>query len=166
MAGETPITTLMNFCAANRIPSPNFILVHDGSACRNQMFFYEVRLTVNETEVRAYGTGTSKQRAKHDSAMWALDKISDMNLPQSPVTRYPISIRKLHQFCEKNGLPRPEYSLVGETGARHCKQFTIECSVSTWRDTATSSSKKAAKHLSSERVFNLLQTVDLGEHFG
>lgn len=166
MAEETPVSTLMNFCAANRIPIPDFNLLQDGTASNDPIFIYEVRLIVYETELRVVGRGSSKQRAKHESARSALERLSEMNSPPSQFTSFPVSITKLRQLCHRIGLPTPEYSLVGETGPPHCKQFTIECAVSTLKETATSFSKKAAKHIASERIFNMLQAMDLDEYFG
>ncbi|XP_026471623.1 proto-oncogene tyrosine-protein kinase ROS-like [Ctenocephalides felis] len=68
-------------------------ILRNGTASTNDpIFIYEVRLTVNETEVRAYGIGTSKQRAKHESARSALERLSEMNSPPSQFTSFPVSI--------------------------------------------------------------------------
>ncbi|XP_026464936.1 interferon-inducible double-stranded RNA-dependent protein kinase activator A homolog A-like [Ctenocephalides felis] len=163
MAQETPVSTLMNLCAAKKVPCPKFTLVHDGTATINPIFKYEVCLVLNETEIRAIGTGSSKKMAKHDCSRLALKKISEMNPIQphvlevietdagKPSTRVHESVQELIDFCRKRGLPIPEYTLIGDIGPAHAKQFTMQCAVSTFKETATAFSKKSAKHLSAKK---------------
>ncbi|XP_026470801.1 interferon-inducible double-stranded RNA-dependent protein kinase activator A homolog A-like [Ctenocephalides felis] len=176
MSQETPVTVLVNFCSAKKTPAPKFNLIRDGTGTRNPIFIYEVRVTVNEIEVRVVGSGKSKKEAKQESARLALTKLSEINLIESPVledketvegqpsTTIPVAVRKLSQFCDKNGLPIPVYNLIEETGPSHAKQYTMECTVSTFKERATASSKQAAKHVSSEAVFLILQKIDLDKH--
>ncbi|XP_026470795.1 interferon-inducible double-stranded RNA-dependent protein kinase activator A homolog A-like [Ctenocephalides felis] len=171
MTQKTPVTVLINFCSEKKIPNPILNLIQNGTGTRNPIFKYELRLNISKTEIRVIGSGKSKHDAKQDAARSALKKLSDMNLIEDketvegqPSITIPVAVRKLSQFCDDKDLPMPVYSLVEETGPAHAKQYTMECTVSTFRERATASSKQAAKHISSEAVFNILQKIDFEDH--
>lgn len=68
-------------------------------------------------------------------------------------------INELQEFCIKNKIPDPQYKIVQSTGTDHNPVFTYECRVSNVIRLANAGTKKDAKHLSAQKMFNALQQV-------
>ncbi|XP_026482860.1 interferon-inducible double-stranded RNA-dependent protein kinase activator A homolog A-like [Ctenocephalides felis] len=177
MAEETPVTILTNFCAASKLPLPEFTLIHDGAGTRNPIFKFEMRLTLKDTKITVVGARTTKTQAKQESARLALEKLSEMNLfhpkklevkdtveasTSTSANSAPVGL--LAEFCDKKHLPTPLSSLDEDTGPAHGEKFTTQCSVSTFEETASACTKNDAKQLSPQKMINMLDELDIDEH--
>ncbi|XP_063227732.1 RISC-loading complex subunit tarbp2-like [Bacillus rossius redtenbacheri] len=70
------------------------------------------------------------------------------------------SIGKLNDALRSKSLPQAEFSETGEEGPPHEKLFTITCTVSKQKESATARTKKLAKHLAAEKMLvRLLKTI-------
>lgn len=170
---KTPVSILQEFCSRNMI-NPQYDLVVNGVGTHDPIFKY--KLTVNEIVV--FGTGKSKKEAKHDAAREALklipscqsnslfvtlepeilDHVEDITSPYHGALKEN-AVGELVTLCSNNKLPDPVYKCVGEEGLAHARSFTFECHVAKLTETATSRTKKQAKHLSAKLMLQRLITM-------
>ncbi|XP_033219598.1 RISC-loading complex subunit tarbp2-like isoform X2 [Belonocnema kinseyi] len=129
--------------------------------------------------VSAMGTGRSKKEAKHAAAKAVLDKLIGVNtdtaeapLPNSipdsqslqelqgnygeeKVINNPIG--SLQEMCMSRHWPPPKYSMEGEEGLPHERQFTIVCSILKYRQVGQGKSKKLAKRQAAHKMWQALR---------
>ena len=96
----------------------------------------------------AIGSGRSKKEAKHDAAQCLLNRlnaqgitsasdpdtvdmldVSDITSPYKGMLQEN-AVGGLQELCMLNDIPVPEYTVTGDEGPAHAKQFTIMCQVS------------------------------------
>jgi len=96
----------------------------------------------------AIGSGRSKKEAKHDAAQCLLNRlnaqgvtsasdpdtvdvldVSDITSPYKGMLQEN-AVGALQELCMLNDIPVPEYTVTGDEGPAHAKQFTIMCQVS------------------------------------
>ncbi|XP_057336784.1 interferon-inducible double-stranded RNA-dependent protein kinase activator A homolog isoform X3 [Microplitis mediator] len=131
--------------------------------------------------VSAMGTGRSKKDAKHGAAKAVLDKligvssgdlatdtqinnINDLQNSQpdaegtygdEKVVNNPIG--SLQEMCMSRHWPPPKYTMEGETGLPHERQFTIVCSMLKYRQVGLGKSKKLAKRQAAHKMWQALR---------
>lgn len=96
----------------------------------------------------AVGSGRSKKEAKHDAAKCLLGRlnaqgmgsysdpdtvgmldVSDITSPYKGMLQEN-AVGALQELCALNEIQVPEYTVTGDEGPPHAKQFTIMCQVS------------------------------------
>jgi RISC-loading complex subunit TARBP2 len=96
----------------------------------------------------AIGSGRSKKEAKHDAAKCLLSRlntqevtsaadpdtvgmldVSDITSPYKGMLQEN-AVGALQELCTTNDIQVPEYTVTGDEGPAHAKQFTIMCQVS------------------------------------
>jgi dsRNA-specific ribonuclease len=96
----------------------------------------------------AIGSGRSKKEAKHDAAKCLLNRlnaqgvtsatdpdtvgmldVSDITSPYKGMLQEN-AVGALQELCMTNDMQVPEYTVTGDEGPPHAKQFTIMCQVS------------------------------------
>jgi len=96
----------------------------------------------------AIGSGRSKKEAKHDAAQCLLNRlnaqgitlasdpdtvdmldVSDITSPYKGMLQEN-AVGALQELCMLNDIPVPEYTVTGDEGPPHAKQFTMMCQVS------------------------------------
>lgn len=96
----------------------------------------------------AIGSGRSKKEAKHDAAKCLLNRlnaqgetsaadpdtvgvldVSDITSPYKGMLQEN-AVGALQELCMTNDIQVPEYTVTGDEGPPHAKQFTIMCQVS------------------------------------
>jgi RISC-loading complex subunit TARBP2 len=94
----------------------------------------------------AIGSGRSKKEAKHDAAKCLLSRlnaqgitsasdtvgvldVSDITSPYKGMLQEN-AVGTLQELCNLNDIQVPEYTVTGDEGPAHAKQFTIMCQVS------------------------------------
>lgn len=96
----------------------------------------------------AIGSGRSKKEAKHDAAKCLLNRLnaqgatsvsdpdtagmwdmSDITSPYRGMLQEN-AVGALQELCMLNDIQVPEYTVTGDEGPPHAKQFTIMCQVS------------------------------------
>jgi len=96
----------------------------------------------------AIGSGRSKKEAKHDAAKCLLSRLNAQGItsPSDPDTVDVLDVSDitspykgmlqenavgaLQELCMLNDIQVPEYTVTGDEGPPHAKQFTIMCQVS------------------------------------
>lgn len=171
MAEVSYIQSLMNLCAKGKAQLPEFTLIEDGTREKKPQFKYQVALTLQKVYIKIIGTGSSKKKAKQESAWLALEKLSEMNILQSvleairleqeisPKINYN-AVRQLRKFCKEKYILKPKYNLVAATGPLTAMDYTIECSVYMHKETGMASTKKMAKRFAADRMLKKLKEID------
>ncbi|KAJ2950510.1 hypothetical protein O0L34_g8754 [Tuta absoluta] len=63
----------------------------------------------------------------------------------------------LKDLCEEYHLPGVEYTLIGDTGPPHMREFTIRVRIGQHERTATSTTKKAARQMAAEQLYKYMR---------
>ncbi|XP_012262946.2 RISC-loading complex subunit tarbp2-like isoform X1 [Athalia rosae] len=182
MPAKTPVSVLQELLS-RRGTTPNYELVQIEGAIHEPTFRYRVTVAdVVDPIVSAMGTGRSKKEAKHAAAKAVLDKLigvnteaTDMPLPNSitdgqnlqelqgfgedKVVGNPIG--SLQEMCMSCHWPPPKYTMEGEEGLPHERQFTIVCSILKYRQVGVGKSKKLAKRQAADKMWRTLQDTPI-----
>ncbi|XP_043463759.1 interferon-inducible double-stranded RNA-dependent protein kinase activator A homolog isoform X3 [Leptopilina heterotoma] len=174
LPGKTPVSVLQELLS-RRGTTPKYELVQIEGAIHEPTFRYRVTVA----DVVAMGTGRSKKEAKHAAAKAVLDKLIGVNtetadapLPNSipdsqglqemqgnygeeKVINNPIG--SLQEMCMSRHWPPPKYSMEGEEGLPHERQFTIVCSILKYRQIGQGKSKKLAKRQAAHKMWQNLR---------
>ncbi|XP_033219602.1 RISC-loading complex subunit tarbp2-like isoform X6 [Belonocnema kinseyi] len=174
LPGKTPVSVLQELLS-RRGTTPKYELVQIEGAIHEPTFRYRVTVA----DVVAMGTGRSKKEAKHAAAKAVLDKLIGVNtdtaeapLPNSipdsqslqelqgnygeeKVINNPIG--SLQEMCMSRHWPPPKYSMEGEEGLPHERQFTIVCSILKYRQVGQGKSKKLAKRQAAHKMWQALR---------
>lgn len=165
---KTPVMVLQELTVKHTVPPPVYELIPEltKQGTHKNEFFYQVRVF----DSYAYGTGSSKQIAKHDAAknmLNQLQKIGVYHPAENPVQGFvpgcatlndkPIKtsvncIGTLCELCEENKIPQPQFEEISDVGPPHCRQFTYDCVVASVRTRATAGTKKQAKQLAAKEM--------------
>ncbi|XP_043463760.1 interferon-inducible double-stranded RNA-dependent protein kinase activator A homolog isoform X4 [Leptopilina heterotoma] len=180
LPGKTPVSVLQELLS-RRGTTPKYELVQIEGAIHEPTFRYRVTVAdvVADPIVSAMGTGRSKKEAKHAAAKAVLDKLIGVNtetadapLPNSipdsqglqemqgnygeeKVINNPIG--SLQEMCMSRHWPPPKYSMEGEEGLPHERQFTIVCSILKYRQIGQGKSKKLAKRQAAHKMWQNLR---------
>ncbi|XP_043463758.1 interferon-inducible double-stranded RNA-dependent protein kinase activator A homolog isoform X2 [Leptopilina heterotoma] len=179
LPGKTPVSVLQELLS-RRGTTPKYELVQIEGAIHEPTFRYRVTVAdVVDPIVSAMGTGRSKKEAKHAAAKAVLDKLIGVNtetadapLPNSipdsqglqemqgnygeeKVINNPIG--SLQEMCMSRHWPPPKYSMEGEEGLPHERQFTIVCSILKYRQIGQGKSKKLAKRQAAHKMWQNLR---------
>lgn len=177
---KTPVMVLQELSVKRGVPPPVYELVPEltKQGTHKNEFYYEVSAFADV----AYGSGSSKQIAKHDAARNMLNQLQACGLyrpSENPVQGFvpgfatldnkPIKtsvncIGTLCDLCEENKIPQPRFEEVSDVGPPHCRQFTYDCIVSSVRTRAMASTKKQAKQLAAEQMLERLYFSFLSVH--
>lgn len=171
MNSKTPVSILQEMCIRNG-DVPQYELIHDGGGSHEAIFKY--RVLVGESS--AIGSGRSKKEAKHDAAKCLLSRlnaldtassldpdtvgvvdVSDITSPYKGMLQEN-AVGALQELCMTNEIQVPEYTVIGDEGPPHAKQFTIMCQVSKLNESAVARTKKQAKQQAAFRMLNRLKT--------
>ncbi|KMQ92564.1 interferon-inducible double stranded rna-dependent protein kinase activator a [Lasius niger] len=188
LPSKTPVSVLQELLS-RRGTIPKYELVQIEGAIHEPTFRYRVTVA----DVVAMGTGRSKKEAKHAAAKAVLDKLIGVNtesaesplpnsLPDSQnlqelqsygeekVVNNPIGA--LQEMCMSRHWPPPKYTMEGEEGLPHERQFTIVCSILKYREVGQGKSKKVAKRHAAHKMWQALHdmnnqtpTVDEDENY-
>ncbi|XP_066581474.1 protein Loquacious-like isoform X2 [Prorops nasuta] len=173
LPSKTPVSVLQELLS-RRGTVPKYELVQIEGAIHEPTFRYRVTVA----DVVAMGTGRSKKEAKHAAAKNVLDKLigattdsDDSPLPNSlpdsqslqelqgygeeKVVSNPIGA--LQEMCMSRHWPPPKYTMEGEEGLPHERQFTIVCSILKYREVGQGKSKKVAKRHAAHKMWHSLQ---------
>lgn len=134
--------------------------------------------TVSAFERTATARGKSKKEAKHMCAFMLLTELKTVekfqaeltDIPQPPGTTcagmeteqqlvHGDPVSALLDMCVQRDWPIATFTLMKAGGASHAPSFTIECRVATIARCATSSTKKAAKHLAAEALLTVIDKI-------
>ncbi|KAL7304211.1 hypothetical protein TKK_0003405 [Trichogramma kaykai] len=176
---KTPVSLLQEMMIKQGCV-PNWQLIHDGGGGHENTFTFGVTCD----GLKAQGTGRSKKDAKHNAAKALLQKIAERNnLPQLPpsVTESPVrtpqpielpastqlppdmpfhnAIGNLKDLCTINHLRDLKFETIDEVGPPHARIFTVECTVSTFREIGIATSKKEAKHRAAKEMLVKIQDL-------
>ncbi|XP_063989845.1 interferon-inducible double-stranded RNA-dependent protein kinase activator A-like isoform X2 [Diachasmimorpha longicaudata] len=171
---KTPVSVLQELLS-RRGTTPKYELVQIEGAVHEPTFRYRVTVA----DVVAIGTGRSKKDAKHAAAKAVLDKLIGVNAetPEAPI---PNSIPEtqsiqdmqgsygeekvinnpigsLQEMCMSHHWPPPKYTMEGEAGLPHERQFTIVCSMLKYRQVGQGKSKKLAKRQAAHKMWQTLR---------
>ena len=69
-------------------------------------------------------------------------------------------IGSLQEMCMSRHWPPPKYSMEGEEGLPHERQFTIVCSILKYRQVGQGKSKKLAKRQAAHKMWQSLQDMN------
>jgi RISC-loading complex subunit TARBP2 len=171
MSSKTPVSILQEMCI-RKGDVPQYELIHDGGGSHEALFKY--RVVVGESS--AIGSGRSKKEAKHDAAQCLLNRlnaqgitlasdpdtvdmldVSDITSPYKGMLQEN-AVGALQELCMLNDIPVPEYTVTGDEGPPHAKQFTMMCQVSKLTESAIARTKKQAKQLAAFKMLNMLRT--------
>ncbi|XP_051171864.1 interferon-inducible double-stranded RNA-dependent protein kinase activator A-like isoform X2 [Leptopilina boulardi] len=179
LPGKTPVSVLQELLS-RRGTTPKYELVQIEGAIHEPTFRYRVTVAdVVDPIVSAMGTGRSKKEAKHAAAKAVLDKLIGVNT-ESPDAPLPNSIPdsqglqemqgnygeekvinnpigSLQEMCMSRHWPPPKYSMEGEEGLPHERQFTIVCSILKYRQIGQGKSKKLAKRQAAHKMWQNLR---------
>ncbi|XP_015108998.1 interferon-inducible double-stranded RNA-dependent protein kinase activator A homolog isoform X3 [Diachasma alloeum] len=176
---KTPVSVLQELLS-RRGTTPKYELVQIEGAVHEPTFRYRVTVAdVVDPIVSAMGTGRSKKDAKHAAAKAVLDKLIGVNT-ETPETPIPNSIPEtqniqdmqgsygeekvinnpigsLQEMCMSRHWPPPKYTMEGEAGLPHERQFTIVCSMLKYRQVGQGKSKKLAKRQAAHKMWQTLR---------
>ncbi|XP_015513461.2 protein Loquacious-like isoform X3 [Neodiprion pinetum] len=182
MPAKTPVSVLQELLS-RRGTTPKYELVQIEGAIHEPTFRYRVTVSdVVDLTISAMGTGRSKKEAKHAAAKAVLDKLIGVNtetsegpLPNSisegqnlqelqnygedKVVGNPIG--SLQEMCMSNHWPPPKYTMEGEEGLPHERQFTIVCSILKYRQVGIGKSKKLAKRQAADKMWRTLRDTPI-----
>ncbi|KAG7207200.1 hypothetical protein KM043_008883 [Ampulex compressa] len=172
MGTKTPVSVLQELLS-RRGTIPKYELVQIEGAIHEPTFRYRVTVA----DVVAIGTGRSKKEAKHAAAKAVLDKLTGLD-PEAPESPLPNSLSEsqnlqelqsfgdeklvtnpigaLQELCMSRHWPPPKYTMEGEEGLPHERQFTIVCSILKYREVGQGKSKKIAKRDAAHRMWLVL----------
>uniref|UniRef100_A0AAG5DFB7 DRBM domain-containing protein n=1 Tax=Anopheles atroparvus TaxID=41427 RepID=A0AAG5DFB7_ANOAO len=174
---KTPISVLQELLSRRGI-TPQYDLIQVEGAVHEPTFRYRVSYQDKD----AMGTGKSKKEAKHAAARALIDKLagssfhdlpgahlnvtqetnvnnnSTVNVEEEP-TGNPIGW--LQEMCMARRWPPPMYETEMEEGLPHERQFTIACVVLKYREVGEGKSKKIAKRLAAQKMWQRLQDQPL-----
>ncbi|XP_020298603.1 interferon-inducible double-stranded RNA-dependent protein kinase activator A homolog isoform X4 [Pseudomyrmex gracilis] len=176
LPSKTPVSVLQELLS-RRGTIPKYELVQIEGAIHEPTFRYRVTVA----DVVAMGTGRSKKEAKHAAAKAVLDKLIGVNtetsespLPNSipdsqnlqelqaygeeKVVNNPIGA--LQEMCMSRHWPPPKYTMEGEEGLPHERQFTIVCSILKYREVGQGKSKKVAKRHAAHKMWQALHDMN------
>jgi len=171
MSSKTPVSILQEMCI-RKGDVPQYELIHDGGGSHEALFKYKVLVG----EMSAIGSGRSKKEAKHDAAKCLLNRlnaqgetsaadpdtvgvldVSDITSPYKGMLQEN-AVGALQELCMMNDIQVPEYTVTGDEGPPHAKQFTIMCQVSKLKESAVARTKKQAKQQAAFKMLNTLRT--------
>ncbi|XP_023028942.2 R2D2 protein [Leptinotarsa decemlineata] len=171
---KTPAMVLQELTVKLALAPPTYEITNCRSGTHDNRFDYVVRAA----GIEAFGTGSSKQIAKHDAAQNALAKLKDLNIynpseipvqefkvatsyapPGSPFKRSPNCIGPLKDMCAENKIPDPIFTLRSDVGPPHCREFTYECKVASITTVATANTKKMAKQIAAQEMMTKIKDV-------
>ncbi|XP_074108789.1 protein Loquacious-like isoform X5 [Cotesia typhae] len=181
LPSKTPVSVLQELLS-RRGTTPKYELVQIEGAVHEPTFRYRVTVAdVVDPIVSAMGTGRSKKDAKHTAAKAVLDKligvnsgdaaadpqinnINDLqnaqpdaegNYGEEKIINNPIG--SLQEMCMSRHWPPPKYTMEGETGLPHERQFTIVCAMLKYRQVGQGKSKKLAKRQAAHKMWQALR---------
>lgn len=157
---KTAVMILQELTVFRGLPSPEYNIMQVTLGPQE----FEFRATVcveipNGETIIAKGKGQNKKAAKHNSAHNALNileskGVSPQNCEMSSPTKVLVNcIGKLREICSENKLPEPDFILVSDIGPPHSRQFTYQCKLGSFLTQATEGSKKQAKQVAAEKMF-------------
>ncbi|XP_034944140.1 interferon-inducible double-stranded RNA-dependent protein kinase activator A homolog isoform X5 [Chelonus insularis] len=175
---KTPVSVLQELLS-RRGTTPKYELVQIEGAVHEPTFRYRVTVA----DVVAMGTGRSKKDAKHAAAKAVLDKLIGVSNPENNTTDAPIMnnmvdsqnvqqdvtgnygedkvinnpIGSLQEMCMSRHWPPPKYTMEGEAGLPHERQFTIVCSMLKYKQVGQGKSKKLAKRQAAHKMWQALR---------
>ncbi|XP_050575510.1 RISC-loading complex subunit TARBP2-like [Bombus affinis] len=183
---KTPVSILHEIMAKNLV-MPNYELIHDGGGTHINTFTYRVTCE----GLTATGIGRSKKDAKHEAAKAMLEAIAahrgHLQLPASPAqssVRTPLpptipevkrtppdvpfinAVGALQDLCIENNLQEPKYKQINEVGPPHAKIFSIQCTVTTFKETGVARTKKQAKQEAAKKMLDKINELTNGLNIG
>lgn len=183
---KTPVSILHEIMAKN-LATPNYELIHDGGGTHINTFTYRVTCE----GLTATGVGRSKKDAKHEAAKAMLEAIAAhrgyLQLPASPAqssVRTPLpptipevkrtppdvpfinAVGALQDLCIENNLQEPKYKQINEVGPPHAKIFSIQCTVTTFKETGIARTKKQAKQEAAKKMLDKINELTTGLNIG
>ncbi|XP_071856017.1 protein Loquacious [Bombus fervidus] len=183
---KTPVSILHEIMAKN-LATPNYELIHDGGGTHINTFTYRVSCE----GLTATGVGRSKKDAKHEAAKAMLEAIvahrGYLQLPASPAqssVRTPLpptipevkrtppdepfinAVGALQDLCIENNLQEPKYNQINEVGPPHAKIFSIQCTVTTFKETGIARTKKQAKQEAAKKMLDKINELTSGLNTG
>ncbi|KAK0174999.1 hypothetical protein PV327_008784 [Microctonus hyperodae] len=182
LSTKTPVSVLQELLS-RRGTTPKYELVQIEGAVHEPTFRYRVTVAdVVDPLVSAMGTGRSKKDAKHTAAKAVLDKLIGVsaeanaetsitnnicemqsiqdtqgNYGEEKILNNPIG--SLQEMCMSRHWPPPKYTMEGEAGLPHERQFTIVCSMLKYRLMGQGKSKKLAKRQAAHKMWQTLRDV-------
>ncbi|XP_075896349.1 interferon-inducible double-stranded RNA-dependent protein kinase activator A homolog [Nelusetta ayraudi] len=164
--GKTPIQILHEHgikCGS----LPVYVLEKAEGEAHQPSFIFSVKFG----EVSCTGQGPSKKLAKQHAAEAALNVLQieagavnvvvkpDSNGVPAENNSKPNSVGRLQELALHKGWRLPEYVVITEDGPPHKREFTITCHLEDLTETATGSSKKAAKKAAAEKMMAKLHSL-------
>ncbi|XP_049859483.1 RISC-loading complex subunit tarbp2-like [Schistocerca gregaria] len=160
MNQKTPVSVLQELMM-RRGYTPQYELIVDGTGTHDPIFKYKV----TAADITAIGDGRAKKEAKHEAARKALLRlnqpdpavnVAEVESPYKDKTQEN-SVGLLIDLCAGHNLPPPEFDLLKDEGPAHAKQFTMSCTVSKNQKIATGRTKKQAKQLAAQKLYQKLR---------
>lgn len=168
---KTPISVLQELLSRRGI-TPQYDLMQVEGAVHEPTFRYRVSYQDKD----AMGTGKSKKEAKHAAAKALIDKLTGTNFSDQQTANLTVKsenanqgddeptgnpIGWLQEMCMARRWPPPAYETEMEVGLPHERQFTIACTVLSYREVGKGKSKKIAKRQAAQRMWQRLQDQNL-----
>lgn len=157
---KTPVMILQELTVHRVLPSPEYNIIQVNVGPHEFEFHATVCIEFpNGEKIVANGKGQNKKAAKHNSAHNALNLLECKGvLPENSEAHSPTKetvncIAKLRDICVEQKLPCPDFIFISDIGPPHSRQFTYECKLGSFITRATANSKKQAKQVAAEQMF-------------
>ncbi|XP_018328507.1 interferon-inducible double-stranded RNA-dependent protein kinase activator A homolog [Agrilus planipennis] len=165
---KTPVMILQELTVKNKWPPPEYKLIFANGGTHENLFIYEV-------DIRGFiakGSGTSKQRAKHLTAVNILKILKENELYEESADTVVIVpketeiqptsssiITMLREICIENKLPDPTFIELSDVGPPHRREFTYECRLCSLTTRGLAGTKKQAKQVAAQEMLNKLKSA-------
>ncbi|XP_058794643.1 RISC-loading complex subunit tarbp2-like isoform X3 [Phymastichus coffea] len=194
LPSKTPVSVLQELLSRRGTTPKYELVQIEGAIHEPTFRYRVTVADVVDSLISAMGTGRSKKEAKHTAAKAVLDKLigannenSETPIPNSisdsenfslssqniqeiqsgyggeeKVVNNPIG--SLQELCMSRHWPPPKYSMEGEEGLPHERQFTIVCTILKYRQVGQGKSKKLAKRQAAHKMWQSLQEMNNATH--
>lgn len=162
---KTYIAILQEVCFSKQLGAPTYNVIQD-----IPLDFIVVVSTPMDDNT-AIGKGRTKKEAKHNAAKELLEELqllkpqdNKLSLTKQDSTRKKANldshaINLLGDFCLNYNLPIVEFRDLCGTGPSNNPVFTVECKISSIIRHGQGTTKKGAKHIAAEQVFDIVKEV-------
>ncbi|XP_031621587.1 uncharacterized protein LOC116339698 [Contarinia nasturtii] len=180
MSVKTSISLLSELCAQRKVAAPQYtVVIHSSDST---LFSFDVKAF----NLKATGTGRTKQEAKHAASQLLIDKLMKLDEfkvkgavqlpsppPLPPPSSPPTTIQTDHSLtpqndnahgslitvCQQRKLQSPVLTEESVIGKDHQREFTFSCRVGTLHTHGKATTKKVARRIAANKMLELLGIV-------
>lgn len=163
--GKTYISLLQEVCFSKQLGAPTYNVIQDVPLD----FIVVVSTQLNDNT--GEGKGRTKKEARHNAAKELLEELNllkthdeELSLTKQDSCKKKVNldshaINLLGDFCLNYNLPIVEFRDLCGTGPSNNPVFTVECRISSIVRNGQGTTKKGAKHVAAEQVFDIVKEV-------